>query len=248
LVEWPNGHIETTGKNNGDTMKNLTISILTILILTLTACGGASNTPQADPDQLNDTYENALPVSTQLLIGTFKLEGTDLAVTSEQAGELISLWQVLQSLSSSDSTAQAEMDALIEQIQETMTPEQIQSIKDMNLTPQDMFTTMQEQGIGGQDGQNFIRPGSENGEGGELPAPPAGEGGQFFVGPGGGEPGAGGPGGGGPGGFGGQGLSPDQIATAQALREENGGGFRFTGAPAPLIEALIQFLQEKAGS
>jgi len=226
-------------------MKNLTISILTILILTLTACGGASNTPQADPDQLNGTYENALPVSTQLLIGTFKLEGTDLAVTSEQASELIPLWQVLQSLSSSDSTAQAEMDALVEQIQETMTPEQIQAIKEMNLTPQDMFTTLQEQGITGQGGQNFNQRGIDNGEGGAPPAPPAGEGGQFFVGPGGG----GGPGeGGGPGGFGGQGLSPDQIATAQALREENGGGLQFISTPAPLIEALIQFLQEKAGS
>jgi len=230
-------------------MKKLTLfSILTILILALTACSSVSDSPQPDSTQSTGTGENALPVSTQLLIGTFKLEGTDLAVTPEQASELIPLWQVLQSLSSSDSAAQAEMDALIEQIQETMTPEQIQSIKDMNLTPQDMFTTMQEQGIGGQDGQNFIRPGSENGEGGEFPAPPAGEGGQFFVGPGGGEPGAGGPGGGGPGGFDGQGLSPDQIATAQALREENGGGFRFTGAPAPLTEALIQFLQEKAGS
>jgi len=226
-------------------MKNLTISILTILILTLTACGGMSNTPQADLDQLDDTYENALPVSTQLLIGTFKLDGTDLAVTPEQASELIPLWQVLQSLSSSDSTAQAEMDALVDQIQETMTPEQVQAIKEMNLTPQDMFATLQEQGVAGQDGQNFIRPGSENGEGGELPAPPAGEGGQSFVGPG----DAGGPGGGGgPGGFGGQELSPDQIATAQALREENGGGLQFISAPVPLIEALIQFLQEKAGS
>ena len=47
-----------------------------------------------------------------------------------------------------------------------------------------------------------------------------------------------------------QGLSPDQIATAQANRAENGGGggFRFNGAPAPLIEALVKFLQEKAGS
>ena len=220
-------------------MKKITLSIFTILILTLTACSGASTTPQADPNQLSASSESGLPISTQLVIGIFKLEGTDLAVTSEQANELIPLWQVLQSLSSSDTAAQEEIDALVDQIQETMTAEQIQAIKGMNLTPQDMFTIMQEQGLGG--GGSMMTQGTPAaGSNGEFPAPPAGGFG------GGGPP----PGGGGPGGGGGQGLSPDQIATAQANRAENGGGggFRFNGAPAPLIEALVKFLQEKAGS
>jgi hypothetical protein len=219
-------------------------TILTILVLTLTACGAASNTPQADPNLLTDSYENALPVSTQLLIGTFNLEDTDLAATPEQAQELIPLWQVLQSLSSSDTVAQAEMDALVGQIQETMTPEQIQAIKAMNLTQDDLFATLQEQGLGGQGGGNFIQGESGNSGSGTMPVPPTGADGQVFV------PGSGGGQGGGPG-FGGgqgQGLSPEQIATAQARRAENGGGFRLTNTPAPLIAALIQFLQEKAGS
>jgi hypothetical protein len=222
-------------------MKRPIITILTILVLTLTACGSASNTPQADSNKLTDSYENALPVSTQLLIGTFKLEGTDFAVTSEQAKELIPLWQVLQSLSTSDSAAQEEMDSLVDQIQETMTPEQIQAIGEMQLTQVDMFAMLQEQGFGGQGG-------SGAGEDEAFPVPPAGEGGQIFVAPdGGGGPGTGQ--GGGPGFGGGQGLSPEQIATAQALRAENGGGrFQLLGTPAPLIEALIQFLQEKTGS
>jgi hypothetical protein len=222
-------------------MKKITLTIFTILVLTLTACGGASNAPQTDPNQLNTSSENALPVSTQLLIGTFKLEDTDLAVTAEQANELIPLWQVLQSISSSDTAAQEEMDALVEQIQETMTAEQVQAIEAMNLTSQDMFTIMQEQGLGGG-GPMMTQGTPAAGSNGEFPAPPAG-GGDFG---GGGPP----PGGGGPGGGGGQGLSPDQIATAQANRAENGagGGFRFNGAPAPLIEALVKFLQEKTGS
>jgi hypothetical protein len=222
------------------------ITILTILILTLTACDGASNTPQADPNLLTDSYENALPVSTQLLIGTFNLEDTDHAVTTEQAKELIPLWQVLQSLSSSDTAAQAEMDALVGQIQETMTPEQIQAIQAMNLTREDMFALLQEQGFGGQGGGNFTPGESGSGGDGTMPVPQTGADGLGFV-P---VPGSGGGQGGGPG-FGGgqgQGLSPEQISTAQASRAENGGGFRLTNTPAPLIAALIQFLQEKAGS
>ena len=53
----------------------------------------------------------------------------------------------------------------------------------------------------------------------------------------------------GPGGFGGgQGISPEQIATAQARRAQNGGGgnFRFNSTPSQLIEALIKLLQERA--
>jgi len=224
-------------------MKKITLTILTILVLTLTACGGASNAPQTDPNQLNTSSENALPVSTQLLIGTFKLEDTDLAVTAEQANELIPLWQVLQSISSSDTAAQEEMDALVEQIQETMTAEQVQAIEAMNLTSQDMFTIMQEQGLGGG-GPMMTQGTPEAGSNGDFPAPPAGGG--DFIGPAGGGPG----GGGGTGGGGGQGLSPDQIATAQANRAENGGGggFRFNGAPAPLINALVEFLQKKVDS
>ena len=224
-------------------MKKITLTIFTILVLTLTACGGASNNPQAGPADPASSSENTLPLSTQLLIGTFKLEDTDLAVTAEQANELIPLWQVLQSISSSDTAAQEEMDALVEQIQETMTAEQVQAIEAMNLTSQDMFTIMQEQGLGGG-GPMMTQGTPAAGSNGEFPAPPAGGG--DFIGPAGGGPG----GGGGTGGGGGQGLSPDQIATAQANRAENGGGggFRFNGAPAPLIEALVKFLQEKADS
>lgn len=219
-------------------MKKTTLILLMILTLTLTACGGASDSPQADPDLLNDSYENALPIPSQLLIGTFQLESTDLAVTPEQAANLIPLWQVLQSLSESDSAAQEETDALIKQIQETMTPEQIQSIKEMQLTPADMFTALQEQGIVSEDEPVFL-----SGDG-EIPLPPpgGGDGGGgdvISIGPGGGPPGGGGPGGGQD-----LGLSPDQIATAQASGVER----RVNMVPPMLISALIEFLQEKAGS
>jgi hypothetical protein len=135
----------------------------------------------------------------------------------------------LQSLSDSDSTAQEETDALIGQIQDTMTPEQIDAIKEMQLTPQDMLATLQEQDIAGGGRQAFNQNGGPSDAGGS---------GTGFVPPAGGGQGPGG-------GFGGQGqrLSQEQIATAQASRQERGGNFIQPG----LLNALIEFLQ-KAGS
>ena len=220
-------------------MKKISLTILTILILTLTACGGASNgtDPASVPQSGSST--GALPATTQLIIGTLKLEGTDQGVTTKQAAELLPLWQTLQVLSDSDAAADQETEALITQIQETMTAEQMQAITAMNLTREDMFTIMQEQGLaagGGSQNSNSQSGNSSNSGGGGF--------GPGDI-PGGGVPPDGGIPGGGPG-FGGQGqsLSPDQIANAQASRQERSGNF----IPPMLINALIESLQEKAGS
>jgi len=230
-------------------MKKLTFSIFTVLILALTACsGGTSNAQQSSPNQSTNAAPAELPLASKLVIGSFKLEGTDNAITTEQAAQLLPLWQVYEQLSSSDTAAQEEVTALAEQIQETMTSDQMTAINAMNLTPQDIFTVMQEQGIqfGGNRQQSSQGNGNQS-NGGNF-QPPEGGGGEFFVRPG---NGGGGPGGG-PGGFGGgqgQNLSPEQIATMEARRAENGGSnFRFNSTPTPLIQALVKLLQEKAGS
>jgi hypothetical protein len=181
-----------------------------------------------------------LSPSIQVAIGTLRLDETENAITAEQAQELLPFWQTMQVLSESDTAAQQEIDALAEQIQETMTAEQRQAITDMNLTREDMMSVLQEQGLamGGvpAGGQNNNAPGgNQNGGGGFGP-------GEF---PGGAPPQGGFPGGG-PGGGGGQGsgLTPDQIATAQASRQQTEGSF----VPPMLINALVQYLQEKAGA
>lgn len=209
-------------------MKTKILSTLTLITLILTACGAASTTPQTGPV----TQDRTLPVATQLIIGTFKLDDTDQAVTPEQAAKLLPLWQVYQSLGTSDTAAQAELDALVEQIQETMTTEQMQAITDMNLTQQDVMAVMQEQGLGiTQRSNTGNSDGSTSPQGGGGFGPPDG-----FV-PGGAPPGEGG-------GFGGQvqNLSQDQIATAQAARQERSE----TIVPNILINVLIEFLQAKA--
>lgn len=227
-------------------MKKLLITAIMLLALTLTACGSASNAPQADSARSSESLSEAA----QLSLGSFKLEGTENAITAEQALNLKTLWQVYQSLNQSDSASQEEITALIEQIKGTMTPGQMQAINAMKLTQEDVFAMMQEQGIitgdaseGNNDGGNESAEGFTPPNGGAPHALGGGGGG------GGGEGGEGGfPGGGeggGPGGNGGQALSPDQIATAQA-HGPGGGGPR--GVPSALIDALIQLLNEKAGS
>jgi hypothetical protein len=235
-------------------MKKLIIILLTILALTLTACGASNSAAPATISQIGSAA-GSLSGSTLLLLGTLKLDGTPQAVTPSQAKELLPLWQVYQSLSTSGTAAQAEITALEKQIKETMTPEQMQAIQAMNLTSQDSFAIMQQMGPGrgGQtanngnnsnrqnNGNNFMPPG-----GGAPPdgggVPPDGGGGGGF--PGGGGSGGGFPGGGSGGGDG-QGFSPEQIATAQASRSQRGSGnFMQSG----LLDALIQYLQKLAGA
>ena len=119
--------------------RTITIGILLMLLVTLTACGGGAATL---------TEPTALPQSIQLSMGTLKLEETPQAVTAEQAQELLPLWQMLRTLQQSDTAAQAEIEAVLNQIQGTMTPEQRAAIKQMDLTLASMRTMAQELGLG----------------------------------------------------------------------------------------------------
>lgn len=118
-----------------------TILILTALTLILTACA-STQSPSGTPAV---TKQAVLPVSTQLVLGTFRLERTEGAVTAEQAAELLPLWQVYQELDRSGTAAQEEIDALVWQIQETMSAGQMASIQAMGLTQSDVMAAMSEQ-------------------------------------------------------------------------------------------------------
>jgi hypothetical protein len=133
----------------------------------------------------------SLPLAAQLALGTLKLEGTDQAVTTEQAVQLLLLWQTYRSLTSSDTAAQVELEAVIQQIQGTLTPEQIRAIEAMQLTRQSISEVLQALGLNleveGTPGPQRTPPSGvtipgENG--GEVP----GNGNGFGRGPGGGAP------------------------------------------------------------
>jgi len=222
--------------------KTLLISLLMVVILTLSACAGAAtdNPTNGDGIPANGTPNpNATPpgafqaaplsVQEQVLIGTFKMESTENAVSAEQAKNLLPLWQTLKALSSSDTVAAEELNALYQQIQDTMTPGQLSAITAMNLTRNDLFTLMQEQGIeltGGFGGRGNGQNGQgQNGQRPEGFAPPEG-----FV------PGQGG--GGMP-----QNLSAEQQATMEARMTQRADNVN--RIPSALIDALIQLLESK---
>jgi len=114
-------------------MKKLTLATLALtLVLVLTACGSTAAAGS------QSTSATGLSLEGRLLLGTLKLEDTDLAVTSTQAAELLPLWEALLSLTNSSIAASLEVDAVINQIKSTMSPEQIASITAMNLTQDDL--------------------------------------------------------------------------------------------------------------
>jgi hypothetical protein len=217
-----------------------------LLIFFLTACGStAAGSATNVAGRLNADYENALPVQNQLILGTLLLEGTENAVTAEQAAELLPMWQLMKEISTSDTAATEELGGLIIQIQETMTAAQIQAITDMALTQEDLMAYMQKAGMG-QMPQKAGTPAASGADG----ATGGGMSGGFVVGGsmpgGGGMPSGGGgipDGGGMPSGgtAGGANLSAAQIATMEARRASGGGG----GNSTALLDALIDMLGTK---
>lgn len=212
-----------------------------------TAVNDTPTTSTATTEQaarLNDEYSDALPIMTQLAAGTLQLEETDLAVDETLAAEILPLWQAAQNLSSSETAASVEIEAVLNQIQDTMAPEQVAAIAEMALTA-DSLTELLESGavaFGRGPGQ-----GQGDGAGGDAAfSPPAG----FVPGAGGGP--GGGPGGGFGGGFGGDlggpggaEISEDDIATRQA-EFASGEGFADIQDQA-MVGAVIRLLQTKTG-
>ncbi|PWB52040.1 MAG: hypothetical protein C3F13_12235 [Anaerolineales bacterium] len=132
-------------KRNGLLLLLLSI----ILAWGLSGCQASSSSSiaAANSTGTNDS-QNATSMSevNQLLVGTLKLDGTANALTSEQAAQLLPLWQAYLSLSNSDTAAEAEVGGLLKQIQASMTAQQIDAITDMNLTSTDMMELMQSMG------------------------------------------------------------------------------------------------------
>jgi hypothetical protein len=134
-------------------MKVWTVGLTLALVATVLAgCGGGEATPASAEEEVSDAYisealdtshENALNASSQLVLGTLCLEGTENAVTPEQATAMLPLWQALRG----GVTAQAELEAVLKQIEGTMTQEQLEAIAAMQLTQEDLQTWMEEQGL-----------------------------------------------------------------------------------------------------
>ncbi len=225
-------------------MKRKTCIAILLLTMIATACGSTptSNRSNRNFGTQSGASTGELPAATRLLVGTLKLDGTDQAVTGKQASDLLPLWQTMKVLSTSDTAAQQEKDALTEQIQETMTAGQRQAITNMKLTRADMFTFLQGQGTAAGAGNSFAS-GQNNNSQNRSSSSNGTNRRNFGQGGGGFFPGAGGPPDGGFGG--GQGQNASAIATAQASRQQQRNG---TFIPTALLNAVIEYLQKKAGA
>jgi hypothetical protein len=254
-------------------MRKFTIpTTLLVFSLTLTACGGsAQGSNAAQAAQRGGAGQNGpggrslfgnqdpnapLPLASALAVGTIKLDTTAQAVTPDEANKLIPLWQGLQSLMSSDTAAKAEVEGVINQIQSTMTTQQVSAIKAMNLKGSDEASVFQQGGFafGGPNAQGTppadATPGAHQsrrdfrgrfgggGDGGGF----AFRGGGFGGGPGGpgGFNGGGLPGAGGSGGTNGSNsAAQSQRATAQARFTQ----FEALGVNPVLVRFVINYLQ-----
>lgn len=124
-------------------MKKIFLTIFTtvILITLTTACGSktGANTNSSN-GEVSTTSQNGdvnLSERTRLILGSIGLEETELKITTEQASDLLPQWKVLKNLLGSDSASQVEIDALQEQIKESLTSEQSDWIDNLRYTPEE---------------------------------------------------------------------------------------------------------------
>lgn len=118
-----------------------------LALLAIGGCAAGEGDANAPAPVLNESYPDALSIRSQLVVGTLKLEETDLAVTPQQASELLPLWQASRSLARSGTGATEEVSAVLEQIQEAMRPEQLASVAEMRLTRADNQSLAQALGL-----------------------------------------------------------------------------------------------------
>lgn len=96
-------------------------------LLMLTACSTSSSAASAAS---TDPMTPAL----KLALGTLHLASTDQAVDAATAAQLLPLWQLMDELSTNSAASPAEITAVIEQIESTMTASQLRYIQALNLT------------------------------------------------------------------------------------------------------------------
>jgi hypothetical protein len=167
---------------------------------------------------LPDSYDNALPAGSQLALGILRLEGAPQAVTPAQARELLPLVQAFQGNALQN---QAEQNAVLAQIEDELTPDQLQAIAAMRLTQDDLRQWAEESGMQG------VPPGMTGEQRAANQATVEASGGQFLQGEQGPAPGGTPGAGGGPGN-----MTDEQRAAFRATVEASGGQFpRARGTP-----------------
>lgn len=126
---------------------------MALAALVLGGCGGgapAAGQPVAatpSASGLDTGYEGALPLRNQLLLGTLRLDESDQPLSVAQAAALLPLWQGLRGAMNSGASAQAEIDALLRQIESNLTAGQLATIRGWKLSQTDLRAWASSQGL-----------------------------------------------------------------------------------------------------
>ncbi len=118
----------------------------TVDTATASSSTATSGSPSEAAPQTQATDLTDMSIESKLGVGILKLEGTDLAVTADQANELLLLWKAVKSLNSDDAASDAEIQALYAQIEENLTEDQVQVIRELSLTEEELSALMQQYG------------------------------------------------------------------------------------------------------
>jgi hypothetical protein len=186
----------------------------------------AGATPAVGGQTAQQAPGGSLMGQSQLAVGTLKLEGTDQAVTAEQAKTLLPLWQEVKTLQADTSTTSEQLQAAYQKIKDNMTSDQVQAIEKTTLTQDDLQSLASKYGV---EMPSAPGGGQGNGPAGTPMAPGGGAPGGNPAAPAGGTPGAGG-------------NPPDFQGTPGA------GGRMGRGMDTLFLDPLIKLLQERAGA
>lgn len=202
-------------------MKRIFVVLGIVMVIALVGCASNTSaqantgsntiaTPPASTGRLN-TLES------RLAVGTLSLEGTGLAVSPDQAQQLLPLWEKVKSLETEGATTTpADLQAVYKQIEAVMTADQIAQIQKMTLSQNQLQVLMTKYGVqitpgAGPNGGTFATPNAD-----QLATRSARQTQN---------PNGGGGFGGGGNGSGSATLSPDQLATRIAQRTLTPGAF-----------------------
>lgn len=122
------------------------VILLLVIAFILAGCSGGTAAATTAAQGAAGTGAT-LTLTDKLAPGILKLEGSDLAVTTEQAKELLPLWKAVKTLSSSDTASQLEIEAVYQQIQDTLTADQLASIEALDLSGSNLQQLMSDLGI-----------------------------------------------------------------------------------------------------
>jgi hypothetical protein len=224
----------------------ISLAVLAPMIFVLTACVGSQTsgnsalaglgTGSSTAGLANQSLEN------KLAVGTLKLENTPQAVTAEQAKELLLLWKAVKSLSASTTTASEETAALYQQIQDTMTAEQLQAIQSFSLTQEDISALMKQYQLSGRQTTTTTKTSGSSSSSSSQSAQAGGPGGEMM---GGGMPG---------GGMGGEmgaimgGGQPNSQSSSQSTKSSTTVKTTTVNTNLIFADAVIQILKERVNS